>query len=261
MASRTTRNANEGASSETWGTWHSGRDILVRRGVIRLLSIAALAGSAPAGCATGAAPDDATGESVAAVLDPDVPAAPGAAPRRPAHCVAPWGIDWSDVLHVDKAAMVSPFCTEVAAGDPFTPEVQWITNTEGGVADGPVLYPPGYTPRHKAPMNDFLHKLDSVRYVVQPGDLEFSFTASNIRRLVTVRDLYQGSDEFTPPQMAWPAAALLGELPPLPPGTYSADIHFVMSDAHCDGQHADFALSCLSPGDNFALTRDFVVVP
>ena len=59
----------------------------------------------------------------------------------------------------------------------------------------------------------------------------------------------------------WPATALLEELPALPPGTYSADIHLIMSDTHCDGQTNDFAMSCLPPGDSLALTRTFVVQP
>jgi hypothetical protein len=211
-----------------------------------------------AGCATDAQPDD----TIVARVDPGVATQPGHSnARRPEHCVAPWGIDWNDVLHVNKAAIVSSFCTEIRASDPYTPEVLWITNTEDGIEGGPVLYPEGYTPRHKAPMNDFLHKLDSVRYVVQPGNQELSFRASQIEKRVTVGDLYEGAPDFTAPQLVWPATALLGELPPLPPGTYSADIHFVMSDTHCDGQTSDFAQSCLPPGDSFTLTRSFVVQP
>ena len=189
------------------------------------------------------------------------PAEADDAGRRPPHCVVPWGIDWSEVLHVKKAAVVSPDCTEVRAGDAYTPEVLWITNTEDGIEGGLVLYPPGYTPRHKAPMNDFLHKLDRVRYVVQPGNQERSFDPSPIQRGLHVGDLYEGSGQFTEVQMVWPATALLGELSPLPPGSYSADIHFIMSDTHCDGQTDDFAKSCLPPGDSLALTRTFVVQP
>src|SRR5262245_53839181 len=91
----------------------------------------------------------------------------------PPHCVAPWGIDWNEVLEVD-AAIVSPFCTKVRPGDPYTPEVLWITNTDEGVEGVPVLYPPGYVPLRKGPMIDFLHKLTSVRYLVKPGNFEFS---------------------------------------------------------------------------------------
>lgn len=137
-----------------------------------------LAVACAGGCALNADPEKiAVSGTRSAVTAPE----DDAAPRRPPHCIADWGTDWSDVLHVDKAAIVSsPFCTHVRPGDPYTPEVLWITNTEDGIEGGPVLYPPGYTPRHKAPMNDFLHKLDSVRYVVQPSGAEFSFSASNI---------------------------------------------------------------------------------
>ena len=220
--------------------------------------LALLAIACAGGCALNADPEKiAVSGTRSAVTAPE----DDAAPRRPPHCVVDWGTDWSDVLHVDKAALVGPFCTHVRPGDPYTPEVLWITNTEDGIEDGPVLYPPGYTPRHKAPMNDFLHKLDSVRYIVHPSGAEFSFSASNIRRTLAVGDLYEGSvGQFTEPQMVLPATALLGQLPALPSGTYSADIHFVMSDTHCDGQTTDFSASCLTPGDNFTLTRDFSVV-
>jgi len=201
------------------------------------------------------------GDGVVARAEAEGPAEADGGGRRPPHCVVPWGIDWSEVLHVKKAAVVSPDCTEVRAGDPYTPEVLWITNTEDGIEGGPVLYPPGYTPRHKAPMNDFLHKLDRVRYVVQPGNQERSFDAAQIRRGLQVGDLYEGSGQFAEIEMVWPTTALLGELPPLPPGSYSADIHFIMSDTHCDGQSDDFAKSCLPPGDSLALTRTFVVQP
>jgi hypothetical protein len=233
-----------GSTNEIWGM----------RSRLALLAIACAGG-----CALDADPEKiAVSGTRSAVTTPE----DDAAPRRPPHCVPDWGIDWNDVLHVEKAAIVSsPFCTQVRPGDPYTPEVLWITNTEDGIEGGPVLYPPGYTPRHKAPMNDFLHKLDSVRYVVHPGGAEFSFSASNIRRTVTVGDLFEGSvDQFTEPQMVWPATALLGQLPALPSGTYSADIHFVLSDTHCDGQTTDFSASCLTPGDNLALTRNFSVV-
>lgn len=225
------------------------------RGVVCAALVAAGFG---AGCVTDADPD-----TVVARVDPGVPTQPeDSSVRGPEHCVAPWGIDWNDVLHVKKAAMVSPFCTEVRAIDPYTPEVLWITNTEDGIEGGPVLYPPGYTPRDRAPTRDFVHKLESVRYIVQPGNQELSFRASKIEKGVIVRDLFEGSTgEFTPPQMAWPATALLGELPRLSPGIYSADIHFIMSDTHCDGQTDVFADSCLPPGDSFMLTRHFIVVP
>ena len=177
------------------------------------------------------------------------------------HCVAKWGIDWNEVLGVTDAAIVSPFCVEIHATDPYIPEVKWITNTANGLPDHPVVYPEGYEPSSKVPMNDFLLKLARVRYVVQPGGQEFVFSARNIEKLVTVGDLYRGSDIFTPDEFVWPAASLLGRLPSLSPGAYSAEIHFDMLDTHCDGQSTDFSESCLPPGDTFVLARSFRVVP
>jgi hypothetical protein len=188
-------------------------------------------------------------------------ASPGPIGRIPAHCVAKWGIDWSRVLGVVDAEIVSPFCTEIHTGVSFIPEVLWITNAAAGIPGGPVVYPDGYEPFLKAPMDDFRFKLESVRYVLQPSGKEVTFHASDIEKLLTVADLFRGSDDFTVPQLVWPTTALLGKLPPLPPGDYSTDIHFVMSDTHCDGQTTDFAASCLPPGDTLAITRDFIVVP
>jgi hypothetical protein len=224
----------------------------------RIVHAALLVVGFTAGCATSADPDETSVATSAAAVEnqPDTSSA-----HRPAHCVAPWGIDWSDVLHVKKAAIVSPFCTEVQAGDPYIPEVKWITNTEDGIEGLPLVYPAGYTPRHDEPTKDFLHKLERVRYVVHPGEQELSFRGSQIKKGLTLGDLYEGSTEFPPEQMVLPATSLLGELPSLPPGTYSADIHLVMSDMHCDGQTTDAAASCLPAGDSLALTRNFVVLP
>jgi hypothetical protein len=228
----------------------SNRETVVTKVVVGAVLVGAMVAE---GCVTNAGPDE-SGVARMALDEHDHG-------RRPPHCVVPWGIDWSEVLHVKKAAVVSADCTVIRAGDPYTPEMLWITNTEDGIEGGPVLYPPGYTPRHKAPMNDFLHKLEGVRYVVQPGNQERRFDASQIRKGLHVGDLYEGSGQFPDVQLVWPATALLGELPPLQPGTYSADIHLIMSETHCDGQTTDFAMSCLSPGDSFGLTRTFVVQP
>lgn len=205
---------------------------------------------AVAGCAMDSDPEtmaSAQIEAEAAILPP------------PVHCVAPWGIDWNSVLEVGGAEIVNDLCTEVSPGVPYIPEVLWITNTEDGIEGGPVLYPLDYVPLARAPMTDFLHKLIGVRYVIQPGNLPFAFLAPVIEKVVTVGALYRGSPDFTTPQLAWPATSLLGVLPPLPPGSYSAEIHFVMTATHCDGQTTDRAKSCLSPGDNAVSTRRFVV--
>jgi hypothetical protein len=189
------------------------------------------------------------------------PTQPSANGQRRFHCVASWGIDWNEVLGVDDADIVNLFCLEVHTGDRFIPGVLWITNTADGIEGQPVVYPDGYVPARHAPMDDFLHKLVAVRYVVQPGGLEFSFRAGEIEGLVTVGDLFKGSDQFTPAEYVKPAAALLGKLPPLPQGFYTAEVHFIMSDVHCDGQTPDRENSCLGRGDTFLLTRHFAVLP
>lgn len=215
----------------------------------RVVCCALVAVACGAGCATDAEPE--------AVASAEI--AEGAILPLPPHCVAPWGTDWNAVLDVEGAAIVTDFCTEVPSGAAYIPEVLWITNTENGIEGGPVLYPVDYVPLAKAPMTDFLHKLIGVRYVVQPGNLQFSYLAPFIEEVLTVDPLFRGSTEFTPPQLAWPATSLLGRLPPLPPGSYSAEIHFVMAATHCDGQTTDRAKSCLSPGDTAVVTRRFVV--
>jgi hypothetical protein len=226
-------------------------------GLRRVVCAVLVAASSGTGCVTDADPD-----TIVARVEPGVPTQlEDPSVRGPVHCVAPWGIDWNDVLDVENAAIVVQFCPKIRASDPYIPEVLWFTNTEDGIEGEPVLYPPGYTPRDKAPTRDFVHKLVGVRYVVQPGNQEHTFRASTIEKGMVLRDLFEGSGEFTPPQMALPATSLLGELPPLPPGIYSADIHFIMSDTHCDGLTADFAKSCLPPGDSFILPTHFVVVP
>lgn len=217
---------------------------LARAGFLSTLVLAA--------CADDAAVDDA--------LAVGLEAAPAAASRD---CVAPWGIDWNDALSIHDAAIVSPFCTSVGPGKVFTPEVKWITNTENGFAGHPVLYPPGYEPSVQAPIVDFIVKLRAVRYVVHPIELEFVFSPNGIEELLTVGDLYRGSttEGFTPDEYVWPSLSLLGKLPGLPPGEYSAEVHFVLDETTCDGQTTDFDASCLPPGDTLVATRKLTVRP
>jgi hypothetical protein len=192
-------------------------------------------------------------------IDGEPEQAVSAVTAAPPHCVAPWGVDWSDTLGVTSADLVTPFCANVVAGDRYVPEVLWITNTADGVEGHPVLYPGGYVPSSRAPATDFLHKLDQVRYVVHPGGQQYVFRGQDIEKVVTVGDLLRGSGDYDPAELAKPAIALLGTLPALTPGAYTADIHFVMSAAHCDGQTADRDNSCLQAGDTYLLTRHFTV--
>jgi hypothetical protein len=205
-----------------------------------------------AGCVEDAAPDKTPAVAQAA-------APPNLGPRF--HCVAPWDIDWNKALRVFDADIVSPFCTLIERNVQFIPEVKWITNTKDGYAGHPVLYPPGYEPTFDAPIVDFIFKVQSVRYVVNPLGREYVIPANLIEELLTVGDLYHGApdSEFTPDQYVWPSLSLLGRLPGLPPGKYSVDVHFVMLETTCDGQTDDFDLSCLPPGDSLAVTRDVIV--
>jgi len=220
----------------------------------RFLLAASLSSLVLVGCAV----DPEPAEVSAAVVRADGQAPRDVLPPNPPHCIAPWGTDWTRVLGVVGADVVSPFCTQVVLGDRYVPEVLWITNTETGLPDHPVVYPDGYFPTSRAPMTDFLHKLDSVRYVVQPGGQEIVYSAAAIERGLTVNDLFAGSDEFPPEQLVFPATALLGKLPSVTePGSYRAEIHFVMRAAHCDGQSADTANSCLPAGDTLVISRGF----
>ena len=177
------------------------------------------------------------------------------------HCVLPWGTDWNRVLDLPDAALVIPACPEIHPGDRYVPLLIWTTNTRDGVEGLPVVYPDGYVPTKAAPMHDFLHKLERVRYVVQPGGQEYVFRPSRVDDLVTVGDLWADSGFFPPEQFPLPAMAFLGKLPPLPLGTYSTEIHLIMSEPHCDGAGTDLANNCLVAGDNFLFPQNFSVVP
>lgn len=208
---------------------------------------AALATSAFAACAVDEAPP-AEHAAAVTVLPPDPP-----------HCIAPWGIDWSDVLGVTDAEIVSPFCTSVSSAHRVIPEVLWITNAATGTEGNPVVYPDGYFPAQAAPIDDFIGKLTQVRYVIQPGGQQITYPASAIERRLVVRDLFAGSGEFADSELAWPTVALLGKLPALAPGNYRAEIHLVLSAQHCDGQTGSVADSCLPAGDTLAISRGFTV--
>ena len=215
----------------------------------RLFSAAVLGSLALVGCAL-----DEPGEATSEVAQHDVL-------PRPPHCIAPWGIDWSQTLGITDADVVNAFCTDVVTGDRYIPTVLWITNTATGSRDNPLVYPDGYFPLSRVPMTDFLHKLQRVRYVVDPGGMEVVYSAPSIERPQIVSDLFAGSDDFPPGEMGLPVTALLGRLPPLSAGSYRASIHFVMSAQHCDGNGAVLADNCVPAGDSFVLSRGFTVAP
>jgi hypothetical protein len=198
---------------------------------------------------------------VGCAVDAEEPPAEGQASilPRPPHCVAPWGIDWSQTLGVTDAEIVSPFCTHVTTGNAVIPEALWITNTATGTPDEPITYPSDYVPASPAPMTDFLHKLARVRYVVQREGLSFELAAPAIEKQVTVNDLFKGSDQFPASEATFPVTALLGKLPPLDFGGHTIEIHFVMTAAHCDGHGTNRADSCLPAGDTLVLTRSLTV--
>jgi hypothetical protein len=105
--------------------------------------------------------------------------------------------------------------------------------------------PADYTPSAPTPLEDFVSKVRSMTFVVDPGterERSYGFAAQDILDVRTVRDLFPetGPD--------WPIAFFLAKLPPLPPGDHQLGAVIDMSARHCDGLGTGPAAHCLAAG-------------
>jgi hypothetical protein len=136
----------------------------------------------------------------------------------------------------------------------------------GKVADTPIVYPAGYKPARKLPLEDFLHKLRRVRYVVtntaDQKSRTYEFEGRNIIEIVTINDLWAGSGFFPDSWAKLPVVSFIPRLPALPAGTYEANIFTEMSAEFCDGLDVSEDDDCLPAGFGPAYgPYDFTVLP
>lgn len=158
-------------------------------------------------------------------------------------CVNASGVDLNELYGVSEQFRTFE-CRFVSAGEHWIRPIWWITNTE---ADS--VYPGGYVPALPEPIDDFLSKLTSVRFVIDGGTLReqsFIFDASGIVRTdIHAEQLDPGAWGGVP----YPMASILARLRPLSVGEHFLEAFVVLSAEHCDGFYTDPDFSCLPAGE------------
>lgn len=165
---------------------------------------------------------------------------PGSRVRKH-HCVSPDGVDANELLGIRQQLFQPDACNVVQAGEFYVPlgaPGAWYMNSSWGAV------PAGYTPSAPTPLEDFVSKVRSVTYVVDPGtshERSYRFAAQDVMDVRTIQDFFpeHGPD--------WPTALLLAKLPPLPPGKHRLATALEMSARHCDGLGTDPG-NCLPAG-------------
>ena len=164
--------------------------------------------------------------------------------KKQNHCVNPAGIDLN-AFYGTNDAFITPFCTVARTGDKWRPMVRWL------VGDTHELIPADYVPARPTPLEDFLSKLISVRYVIDEGtkrERTYVFEANEL--IVVPTDLPDNSAfvTFTP------------RLKPLRPGEHSIDIYINMAAEHWDGLGLEADEHSAPAGESAAPSVEFRVV-
>lgn len=165
-----------------------------------------------------------------------------AAPRE-RQCIHPLGFDMNEVSNTNHR-IITDFCTVALVGERWIPAAAWTTNTTYEVI------PEGYTPSRATPIDDFLAKFVSARYVIDEGtkhERTYSFSASKILQIVTA----PGSD--------LPTASIMAVLPPLAPGVHTVDIFLTLRADHWDGFGVDPSANLWPAGETHCSHVEFTV--
>jgi len=167
---------------------------------------------------------------------------------RTEHCIALNGVDINANLGILSAAVVAPYCPEMKAGDWWVPAQFWFgAKTWEQVPDG-------FEPAGDTPVEDFIAKFVSIRYVVDQGTTqEFSVEFANGPSLWT-------DEHPTNPDIELASAMTLGTIRPLSVGTHSVTSFWTFSDDQCDGLSDVFEESCFPAGVFDGGTLSFDVV-
>lgn len=191
------------------------------------------------------------------------------------HCVNAAGFDLNAVLVVSEQIVAGRCGAIVNSGEFYVPYYAWYTNLPDGIPGDPgcphpsgcpampVVYPSAttdfpepYVPDKDAPMEDFLSKLESVRYILD-GHKEYIYPGEDIVKLLTLGDIGGNG-----PPMA-PLAVLIAKLNPASIGVHRVQMILNLSKIHCDGLGTNWYQHCLPPGELMIpiATRNFEVVP
>jgi hypothetical protein len=169
------------------------------------------------------------------------------------HCVSPEGVDANELLGISEYLLVPDGgCDAVPEGE------FWIDFIPSSVGMSPSWeeVPADYTPSAPTPLEDFLSKVRSVTYTVDPGtasERSYRFAAQDVLDVRNARDLFP----IEAPDI--PVVFFLAKLPPLPPGDHRVAGFIEMSDRWCDGL-GTAAGNCLNAGTTRELVCRFTVV-
>ena len=169
------------------------------------------------------------------------------------HCVSPEGVDANELLGISEYLMVPGACDVVKTGEFYVPltSASWTMSPSWGEV------PAGYTPSAPTPLEDFLSKVRSMTFTVDPGtgrERSYRFSAQDILDVRTARDFFP----MSAPDRA--IALFLPKLPPLPPGDHRIGVSIEMSARHCDGL-GTASENCLNAGTTRVGSCPFTVVP
>lgn len=183
--------------------------------------------------------------------------------REGNHCVLPWGTDWNEALDLDQAIVIYS-CPKIPARTPWVP--LQIAFFNGGTDPlNPLLYPAGYTPQRRLPIDDYFSKLGRVRYLVTNTDSgkvqQQTFEARRVVERATIATLWTGTAFFPPEWMGFGVLAFKPALPGLAAGHYEATIDTELSAPNCDGFTDSVPDSCYPAGFSSYGPYLFEVVP
>jgi hypothetical protein len=169
------------------------------------------------------------------------------------HCISPEGVDANELLGISEQLVLPGVCDVVHAGEFYVYfNAPWSLNSSWEAV------PADYTPSAPTPLQDFLAKVRSMIYVVDPGtkrERSYRFAAQDIMDVRSIHDFFPetGPD--------WPVVHFLAQLPPLPPGDHRLGALIEMSARHCDGLGPDPAFNCVGAGITELGSCPFTVVP
>ena len=161
------------------------------------------------------------------------------------HCVTPFGEDLNEVFATPDA-LITPFCGEAGTGQRWRPVARLVV-----AGDDPV-FPEGYEPSRPALDDDFLAKLESVRFVVDEDtarERQYEFAASD---LALQRGVLPDGSRFI--RFASPS------LHPLPPGDHSVASYTTLSGELWDGLGLEPGVNSIPAGESALVPLEFSVV-
>lgn len=163
---------------------------------------------------------------------------------------AAWGVDANQVLGISQPLVP---CVDPRAGEFYAMITGgWLMNSFWETV------PADYTPSAPTPLQDFISKVRSVTFVVDPGtkrERSYRYAAQDIMDVRSLRELLP----LTGPD--WPQVLFLAKLPPLPPGEHRVRQSIEMSARHCDGLGTVPGFNCLPAGITILTTCPFRVLP